>query len=407
MRSRKCLEPSILRAQLCLLAGLLILAGLLPHGAASRDNSSLAGPESTVIKVHAVGLARQPQSSDSDPPPIVTSITPDSGANNGAVRITDLSGSYFQTGATVKLTKGGQPEVLGSGVSVVSSSTITCTFDLTGVVTGTWDVVVTNPDAQSDTLTEGFTVRAPSHVYLPSVIRYWPRIALLQSIADATVVQALPDTNAGWTVDMWVGYDHCPRTLFQITRSLLKFNTSTIPSGADVIQARLYLYLVSSCDLGPRMHQVTVYRTTDPWGELSVTWSNQPGFGEAYGSAWVSSVGWGWHSYDVTDLARGWIDGSITNNGLVVRGPESSGNDSARLGFAAREWSPIEEINPYLEVIYTDDGAAAPGNILSGLATLPDAAPFGPTIRELLSPLREDSEPGMPGFVERTKDTSD
>ncbi|MBN2390429.1 MAG: hypothetical protein JXR84_06885, partial [Anaerolineae bacterium] len=43
-------------------------------------------------------------------------------------------------------------------VVVVSDSQITCRFDLTGAATGQWDVVVTNPDTQSGTLPDGFTV---------------------------------------------------------------------------------------------------------------------------------------------------------------------------------------------------------------------------------------------------------
>ena len=40
----------------------------------------------------------------------------------------------------------------------MSSTQITCSFDLTGAATGTWDVTVTNPDTQSGTLAAGFTV---------------------------------------------------------------------------------------------------------------------------------------------------------------------------------------------------------------------------------------------------------
>jgi uncharacterized repeat protein (TIGR01451 family) len=95
------------------------------------------------------------------PAPTVTSITPNSGENTSSVSITDLAGSDFQDGATVKLTKSGQSDINGTGVTVVNTNTITCNFDLTGAAAGQWNVVVTNPDAQSGTLTNGFTVTAP------------------------------------------------------------------------------------------------------------------------------------------------------------------------------------------------------------------------------------------------------
>jgi len=94
----------------------------------------------------------------------VTSITPNSGYNNGLVNITNLAGTGFQSGATVKLTKSGQSDIVATNVVVVSSTKITCTFDLTGKATGQWNVVVTNPNGESATLTNGFTINDAASV---------------------------------------------------------------------------------------------------------------------------------------------------------------------------------------------------------------------------------------------------
>ncbi|MBI3921550.1 MAG: Ig-like domain-containing protein, partial [Armatimonadetes bacterium] len=93
--------------------------------------------------------------------PTVTGITPNSGLNSGVVNITDLSGTGFLTGATVKLLKTGQPDIVAGNVTVVNTTKITCDLDLTGASTGQWDVVVTNADAQSGALSNGFTVNGP------------------------------------------------------------------------------------------------------------------------------------------------------------------------------------------------------------------------------------------------------
>jgi len=93
--------------------------------------------------------------------PTVTSITPNSGANTGSVNITNLAGTNFVDGATVKLTMTDQADISGSSVAFVSSSKLTCTFNLTGAATGAWNVVVTNPDTLYGTLIDGFTVTAP------------------------------------------------------------------------------------------------------------------------------------------------------------------------------------------------------------------------------------------------------
>jgi C1A family cysteine protease len=110
--------------------------------------------------------------------PTVSGITPSSAANTGIVHITDLTGSNFQPGVTVALTKSNQSPIVGTSVSRISSSLVTCDFDLTGAATGPWNVVVTNPDAQRAILLNGFSVTAPGgeehQVYLPLVLRRHP-----------------------------------------------------------------------------------------------------------------------------------------------------------------------------------------------------------------------------------------
>lgn len=90
----------------------------------------------------------------------VTGITPASGLNNGSVAITNLSGSCFDTGPApaVNLTRSGYANITATGVAVVNRSVMTCTFDLTGRRGGAWNVTVTNPDGQSATLVNGFTI---------------------------------------------------------------------------------------------------------------------------------------------------------------------------------------------------------------------------------------------------------
>jgi C1A family cysteine protease len=107
--------------------------------------------------------------------PTVTGITPNSGQNTGTVHFTNLAGSNFQPGATVRLTRSGQADINATGVVVVNSSRITGDFDLMNAATGLWNVVVTNPDSQSGTLMSGFMVTQPGgeayHIYLPLIHR--------------------------------------------------------------------------------------------------------------------------------------------------------------------------------------------------------------------------------------------
>ncbi|GEM_PF-2806842 len=93
--------------------------------------------------------------------PLVTGITPSSGLEPNTVSITDLAGDNFKPGATVRLTMAGQPDIIATGVNVLSETQITCDIDLAGVMFGQWNVVVTNTDLMSGALPNGFTVDWP------------------------------------------------------------------------------------------------------------------------------------------------------------------------------------------------------------------------------------------------------
>lgn len=92
------------------------------------------------------------------PPPAVTSITPACLPNTGVFDVSDVSGSGFVSGASVKLKRAGCADIDASSVTVVSPARITCSFDLAGKQVGLWDVVVTNPDGRSGTLARGFGI---------------------------------------------------------------------------------------------------------------------------------------------------------------------------------------------------------------------------------------------------------
>jgi len=90
--------------------------------------------------------------------PAVTGITPSSGQNTTGVSITNLAGTGFYGTPTVNLTRAGYGNITASGVTVVSDSKLTCTFDLTNRIPGTWNVNVTNPDGQQAALLNGFEI---------------------------------------------------------------------------------------------------------------------------------------------------------------------------------------------------------------------------------------------------------
>ena len=151
--------------------------------------------------------------------PIVTAITPSSGLNSGSLNITNLEGTGFLTGATVQLQKSGQTSISGSSVSVVSPTQITCTFNLSGAGTGTWNVVVTNTDTQFGTLTNGFTVTNP----VPTVTSVAPSGGPLSGGTSITI------TGTGFISGATVKIGTNPATGVNVTNSTTI--TAATPAG--------------------------------------------------------------------------------------------------------------------------------------------------------------------------------
>jgi len=88
--------------------------------------------------------------------PSISKVAPSSAAQGAVVGVT-ITGSNFQNGATVKLIQAGFSPVTGTGVSV-SSTSITCTFSLSGLQSGHANIRVTNPDGQYYDLENQFTI---------------------------------------------------------------------------------------------------------------------------------------------------------------------------------------------------------------------------------------------------------
>ncbi len=109
--------------------------------------------------------------------PDIQSVQPASGGNSGPVTMT-IAGHNLGPGATVRLVRSGQPDLVGTGVvAAADGSQLTASFDLAGAAVGAWDVGVVNPDAQVATLPAGFTIattEAPQlrvHIIGPPLIR--------------------------------------------------------------------------------------------------------------------------------------------------------------------------------------------------------------------------------------------
>lgn len=96
--------------------------------------------------------------------PSIKNIVPDEGTAGNVISITDLTGTNFQSGATVTLMKSDNPNITATNVNVLSSTLISCTFSPPPNATpGSWDVVVTNPSGQYGIYTNLFSIHGSAN----------------------------------------------------------------------------------------------------------------------------------------------------------------------------------------------------------------------------------------------------
>ncbi|MGK3992647.1 DNRLRE domain-containing protein [Sorangium sp. So ce1024] len=98
---------------------------------------------------------------------------------------------------------------------------------------------------------------------------------------------------------------------------LVAFDLGAIPEDATVQSAALSVSMQWQATSGT----VDVHAVTAPWSEATVTYTSFGGaFDPAVEASFVAPAGIdGRQSCDVTALAQGWVDGSLPNNGMLLR----------------------------------------------------------------------------------------
>jgi hypothetical protein len=211
----------------------------------------------------------------------------------------------------------------------------------------------------------------------------------LSPARDTYINEWEPNTNYGSGHDLRVRWD-----LWQ--RSLLHFNTTSIPTNSTVQSARLYLYRDWYDNLPdlPTATSVRVYRVNSDWTEMGATWNLRMA-----GSPWTaggcnSSVDRSltaaattnvletsrWYSWDITALVQDWISNPAGNHGMILI---SSPDTKRELRFHSKEAATNK---PYLRIQYT--AGTGPGPTATPVntpvpGTTPTATPGIPPVEQL------------------------
>ncbi|MFE7573475.1 DNRLRE domain-containing protein [Streptomyces sp. NPDC057521] len=209
---------------------------------------------------------------------------------------------------------------------------------------GRWSLKVELDDAWLD---------APQRVY---PVRVDPSVDDIDSNGDAFVQDSWPDSNFAGDDELKIGsYDGGTNRAI----SYMRFNNVTSKlKHRYILNADLGLFNVwsSSCSA----QKMTVNQVTGSWSSTTVTWNNRPASLDhlvasdsfAYGENCGGSK---WRTIDLgnkgVDLVQGWVNGSITNNGLAIWADFDSSGPWKRFG------SANSANKPYLSVTHSAYGA--------------------------------------------------
>lgn len=207
-----------------------------------------------------------------------------------------------------------------------------------------WSLKVELDDAWLDSPQRTFPVRVD------------PSVDDIDTNGDSFVQDTWPDSNFAGDDELKIGsYDGGTNRAI----SYMRFNNVTSQlKNRYILNADLGLFNVwsSSCSA----QKMTVNQVTGSWSSTTVTWNNRPPSASnvvasdsfAYGENCGGSK---WRTIDLgskgVDLVQGWVDGSVTNNGLAIWADFATSGPWKRFG------SANSANKPYLAITHSAYGA--------------------------------------------------
>ena len=186
-------------------------------------------------------------------------------------------------------------------------------------------------------------------------------------VADSYIASERPDRNFGDDA-LFLGYNNVGDQ-YGAQRPLLRFDLAgPIPPGGIITDARLRLRLSFSSPTGDEPMATVLRNLQAPWDEDTVTWNNQPAWGEIYTGTIVGSAHT-WYEWEITGLAREWEEGTLPNHGLEIIGDEAI--QQRERAFYSRETTTA--YYPHLLVTYVQSDDTEPPQV-----AVDDLPPFVP-----------------------------
>jgi len=135
-----------------------------------------------------------------------------------------------------------------------------------------------------------------------------------------------------------------------IVRTYIEFDLSSIPADVRITDADLKLYQYNT--IGPDNFIVGLHKVTSNWDESTITWNLQPTSStdaEVTSNITVGTITW--KSWDIDTLVQSWLDGDITNYGMVLKDTDESSVNTIAY-FWTSDYTTDATKRPILEIDY-------------------------------------------------------
>jgi hypothetical protein len=165
---------------------------------------------------------------------------------------------------------------------------------------------------------------------------------------DGSIDTAMQDQNYGSYYEIAAGTGSA-----DTVRAFIQFDLDSIPEDAVVTDADLGLFYYRSVG-GVVTAPIGAYAVLENWNEGSLTWNNQPDFSTTveYTRTVPASVTDDFVYWSLDDLVKAWVEGTISNYGLVLKDTDESTVEVWK-GFRSSDWSTAGE-RPKLVIHYYD-----------------------------------------------------
>jgi hypothetical protein len=247
-----------------------------------------------------------------------------------------------------------------TGIIEVNSSPAGAKIYLDGVDTGmATPFTITNVEAGAHVIKldktyykiwqETVIVTANETTYLNPLLTYATQSTITLQPGtegmDGVVMDTAPSGNYG---DL--SYSIIGNALSAILRLYIKFDLSTVPANARITGAYLGLYQYAT--LGTDNFTIGLYTITGDWDESTITWNLQPiSSTDAEITNNINAGAITWESWNIGDLVQSWLDGDITNYGMVLKDTEESLVNTVAY-FYTSDYTIDTTKRPKLEIVY-------------------------------------------------------